>query len=661
MKLIWKILGLIPLLCSLQCIAQQNLKFYPEVPVNGKECMLLYKAEGTVLEGKAPVSGIMWYYKDKAWDAIDINMSLSDSGWVGKVDIPKNAVFAAFNFNSGKVIDNCGKQPYAIFIRSDEGREAPGSYAAWGMLKSKVTAGMVPQVINDSAYITDEVALFWMNNELKYFPASRRDIFYPAMMILKHSGAQRADTIIRREIAFMSNLKDLTEMEWRKISKAYRELLHESGRADSVDRAIVNKFPGGITARDQAIYSLFRADVSKKISLWKTFQQQFPLKKFENVNTDISNSYYEKVFRGIVYQELKEHNWNLSVLDEYIDVAPFTSLTEFHRLLIINAIEHDQANFDSAFDYSVKLVKAIEAYKYKRVGQHSNFYSPEQWENEILKFAAPAFLGHASLLHRKGMDKDALAWILKVKDQPLAEQSKFMDLYAQLLEANGKHDDAMQVALMAAKMNKAAPAMIDLLKQDYIKKHNNSDGFDAYFNSLKDSKELNAELEALRQELIHTPAPDFQLEKLTGGKVKLSKLKGKVVVIDFWATWCGPCKEALPGMQMAVNRFKDDKDVVFLFIATQETKADYKEQIKKFLAAKNYNINVLLDGKNPATGKLDAAFSKYQSVLKFSGIPAKLIIDQDGVVRWKGIGYHGSPSALADEMAFLIKTVKENK
>jgi thiol-disulfide isomerase/thioredoxin len=116
---------------------------------------------------------------------------------------------------------------------------------------------------------------------------------------------------------------------------------------------------------------------------------------------------------------------------------------------------------------------------------------------------------------------------------------------------------------------------------------------------------------------------DFTLANLDGAYVRLSDLNGKVVVLDFWATWCGPCIGSFPRMQELVNQFQNDS-VEFLFINSWERQEPDKtrEKVIKFLEDNGYNFNVLFDFN-------DEVISRY----KVQGIPSRFLIDRNGNLR----------------------------
>lgn len=115
-------------------------------------------------------------------------------------------------------------------------------------------------------------------------------------------------------------------------------------------------------------------------------------------------------------------------------------------------------------------------------------------------------------------------------------------------------------------------------------------------------------------------AIDFTLTNLKGENVKLSDFKGKVVILDFWATWCGPCKASFPGMQKLVDKYKGE-NVEFFFIDVWEKGETNKvfKNVTKFITENKYTFNVLFD-------YTDDIVNKY----KINAIPTKIIIDKNG-------------------------------
>lgn len=119
-------------------------------------------------------------------------------------------------------------------------------------------------------------------------------------------------------------------------------------------------------------------------------------------------------------------------------------------------------------------------------------------------------------------------------------------------------------------------------------------------------------------------APDFTVEMLDGKKVTLSQLRGKVVLVSFWATWCPPCRLELSHMQEdVIDRFAG-QDVVVLPISRGEERAKVEGYIKKM----GYTFPIGLDTTQDI-------YRKYAS----NYIPRSVVVGRDGVVAYVGVGY----------------------
>ncbi len=130
--------------------------------------------------------------------------------------------------------------------------------------------------------------------------------------------------------------------------------------------------------------------------------------------------------------------------------------------------------------------------------------------------------------------------------------------------------------------------------------------------------------------LIGQAAPDFTLKSLNGGDISLSSYKGKVVLLNFWATWCTPCRDEMPPMNKLYLKYKNN-GLVVLAVSTD----DSTMVVEKFLIKNHVDFPVLLD-----TGKT-VAKTKY----RINAQPTTFLIGKDGTIIKK---YFGSVNWMDD-------------
>ncbi len=124
-------------------------------------------------------------------------------------------------------------------------------------------------------------------------------------------------------------------------------------------------------------------------------------------------------------------------------------------------------------------------------------------------------------------------------------------------------------------------------------------------------------------------APDFTLTDMAGNSVSLSDYKGKVVLLNFWATWCPPCRMEIPHFIELYNEHNAD-GLVILGVAV----SDQEGRVNDWLASNGVNYPIMLDGNN--VGQM---FSSLMPADQQGYIPYSFIIDREGNIRHTHVGY----------------------
>ena len=128
-------------------------------------------------------------------------------------------------------------------------------------------------------------------------------------------------------------------------------------------------------------------------------------------------------------------------------------------------------------------------------------------------------------------------------------------------------------------------------------------------------------------------APDFTLADLKGEKVSLSDLKGKVVLLNFWGTWCGPCKREIPDfVSLSKKHKKNGLEIIGVTLSSGSPK-----KIQDFSEKWNINYTLLTDINGNETQSVTARYGQVTSQ-PITGIPTTFIIDRDGYIRQRYVG-----------------------
>ena len=121
--------------------------------------------------------------------------------------------------------------------------------------------------------------------------------------------------------------------------------------------------------------------------------------------------------------------------------------------------------------------------------------------------------------------------------------------------------------------------------------------------------------------IVGAPAPDFSLETVDGQRVTLSDLQGKVVAVNFWATWCAPCRLEMPDLEARAEQFPDRLSVLGVNFA------ETAEEVEAFRKEVGIEFPLLLDPK-----------ADVQRLYRVLGYPTTFFVDEEGTIRYQHIG-----------------------
>jgi len=634
-----KFLFLVPVIFSFlflfACESKEAKKFSfsPENPQPGESVTVVYNPSGTELEDESGIELLAYFYSQPRqifleWPEVKVfPMKKKGSLWQAKMDNEKNTRLVILVFQSGKKVDSNVRRGYMVNFFDKEGNQVPGSLAS---LADALTISMKINLDRDA-----DRALSLLEEEFQLHPQMKREYARLYFSLISQLGGKNKDKLILQTARELSLQENLTLDELVLLEFWYRRI-KDSDEAQKYDLMIRERDPAGEYVQGKRITTLVRAEsLKEKIRLQESFRKDFP---------NSSQLWIVVTFLISSFQEAGKFIDAVKYLEDHPE-----GLKWRHYHFLAKEMAENNIEIESASRIAAKAVEiAQKDLRNPDSDEKPAYRTDQEWENQLRSNLGSSqdTLGFAFL--KLGKEQEALDLLEKAVLNTSGEMTEINEHYSDALARIGNPEKALEEIGGFLQTEYSTARMKDLLKQAYVRKNGNDQGFDQYLRDLdeKFSKKLLADL---KENIIKEPAPDFSLQDLEGNQVILSELKGKVVVLDFWATWCTYCLDSFPGMQETIKKYHGQDDIRFLFIDSWEyvEKEEKKQTVADLVAKKKLPFRVLLDLED-----------KVIEAYKIRSIPTKLIIDKEGNIRFKKIGFEGNTQKMVEELSRMIEMIR---
>lgn len=613
------------------------LKIGGTAPKPGEKLSIRYFVAKSPLKRASVIHAVCYGLVGRKAYAHEVALKMRDGVLEGHFIAPDSAQALVFSFKSAYDRDDNGGKGYIIPLYDQDKAVLPGALASIGNFYLELAPSLT-SIRHDRAD-----ALAMIGADIAQHPQLEKRWKDQYRMQRYRYEPTQGRKGVEEEIHALEGEKDLDESALLRLRSLY-ETLHQRARSDSIEQLLVKRFPHGKTASKKALEEIIHAeDLKAATALYKRYE-----KRFDTLSGPFRD--YAALDLAMRYAKSGKTDQSIAFAMTIQDNLPLIKLASYY-----NNTAWPMAEKGKALKRAEKLSKTALWCIEKAIEQAADrpsFITARDWKDKMQAYQASFSDTHALILFKQGKTEAAIAQQSQIAG--LHSSPEINQRYIRFLLADRRYKQLRSLAERYLAAGVGTPQMEVFLKQAYQRSGQPLKAYKAFIEKLRGEKEKQL-MATLKGQMLDKPAPDFTLKDLQGNSVSLASLKGKVVVLDFWATWCGPCKMSFPGMQKAVEQYKGDDKVAFLFVNTWERSSGVarERQISDFIKKSGYQLRVLMDKRNAQQGGFQVV-----SAYGVRGIPTKFIIGPKGHIRFAHSGYEGSQSALLEQLNAMIALAK---